>query len=95
MIKSFIIALLLVVIAGCRSTQSKQLTGSDFVYDKDGHSKVVSYVTPEELERMTPEERQRLHAATGVTVSAPLPGSKAPSEPISEDDLKKAYPKAQ
>jgi hypothetical protein len=63
------------------------------VRDGNGRSKLVTYVTPEEYDRMTPEERQRLHATVGVSASFPLPGSKAPSEAISEEDLKKAYAK--
>ncbi len=93
MAKYIIASLLLIALAGCKSTRAKPLTGSEVVQDADGRSKLVTYVTPEEYERMTPQERQRLHAQTGVSVSVPLPGSKAPSEPISEDDLKKAYAK--
>ncbi len=88
-----VISLLLITLAGCKSTRENQLTGSELVQDADGRSKYVTYVTPEEFERMTPEERQRLHAGMGASVSVPLPGSKTPSEPISEKDLEKAYPK--
>ena len=91
--KFIVVSFLVVAFAGCKSPQQKQLTGTELVQDGDGHSKLVTYVTPEEYERMTPEERQRLHAAIGASVSVPLPGSKAPSEPISEDDFKKAYAK--
>jgi hypothetical protein len=53
----------------------------------------VTYVSPEEYQRMTPEERQRLHAEMGASVSVPLPTGRASSEPISEEDFKKAYKK--
>lgn len=92
--KTCAMALLLVlVVAGCKSTRTKQMSGSELVSDSDGRSKFVTYVSPEEYDRMTPEERQRLHATMGVSATLPLPGSKAPSEAISEEDFKKAYAK--
>jgi len=91
--KSAILPLLVLTIAGCKSTQTKQMTGSQVVQDRDGHSKFVTYVTPEEYDRMTEDERKRLNATVGVSASIPLPGSKAPSEAISEKDFKKAYGK--
>jgi uncharacterized protein YcfL len=91
--KYLIVLLLAIGVAGCQSTQEKQLAGTELVQDADGHAKLVTYVTPEEYERMTPEERQRLHAAVGASVSVPLPGSKAPSKAISEEDFKQAYTK--
>lgn len=87
------VLLLVLVVAGCKSTRTKQMSGSEMVQDGNGHSKFVTYVTPEEYDRMTPEERQRLRATVGVSASLPLPGSKAPSEAISEEDFKKAYAK--
>lgn len=90
---SIVVFLLSVVVAGCETPRQQQLTGSELVHDSDGRSKLVTYVTPEEYDRMTPEERQRLHAEVGASVSVPLSGSKAPSEPISEADFKKAYAK--
>src|SRR3954453_11489102 len=91
--KHLLAAMLAVSVAGCASREEKQLTGSELNNDKDGRSKVVTYVTPEEYERMTPEERQHMHAAGGASVSVPLGGRKAPSEPISQRDLDKAYAK--
>jgi len=91
--KYMIISCLVLALAGCKSMRTKQMTGSDVVQDSDGKSKFVTYVTPEEYDRMTDEERKRLRATVGVSASVPLPGSKAPSEAISEEDFKKAYAK--
>jgi hypothetical protein len=91
--KFAIVSLLVLASAGCKSVQTKQTTGTELVPDGDGHSRLVTYVSPEEYDRMTPEEREHLHAAVGVSASVPLPGSKAPSKAISEEDFKKAYGK--
>ncbi len=92
--RKYLIALLLVIaIGGCKSTQETQLAGTVYEQDGNGRSKLVTYVSPEEYERMTPEERDHLHAEVGASVSVPLSGSKAKSEPISEDDFKNAYGK--
>ena len=84
---------MIVTLAGCASREEKQLTGTELNYDDKGRPKVVTYVTPEEYERMTPEERQHLHAEVGASVSVPLGGRKAPSEAISDRELDKAYSK--
>jgi hypothetical protein len=85
--------LALVVLLGtaCHSVQPRQKSGTEFQADENGHTKGVTYVTPEEYDRMTPEERQRQQVAVGVEVSGQL-GGKPKSEPVSEDDLAKAMP---
>jgi hypothetical protein len=83
--------LVLVVLLGpaCHSVQPRQKSGTEFQADKNGHTKGVTYVTPEEYDRMTPEERHRQQVDVGVEVSGQL-GGKPRSEPVSEDDLAKA-----
>lgn len=70
--------------------QPKQVSGSALVQDSNGRSKFVTYVSPQEYDRMTPEERDRLHATVGVSTSIPLPGRKGPPETIPEEEFKKA-----
>lgn len=91
--KPLLAVIFVIALAGCVSREEKQLTGTEINTDENGRSKVVTYVTPEEYERMTPEERQHMHAAVGASVSVPLGGSKAPSQAISDRELDKAYSK--
>ena len=91
--KAAFTVILAVALSGCASREEKGMTGTELNTDDKGKSKLVTYVTPEEYERMTPEEREHLHAAVGASVSVPLGGHRAASEPISERDLEKAYSK--
>jgi hypothetical protein len=90
MTKHAFVVLMLVIAAGCSSTRATQMMGTQLSQADGDRQKLVTYVTPEEFDKMTPEERQRLHAEVGVSVSVPIGGGKAPSKPISEEDLRKA-----
>ncbi|PTY04949.1 hypothetical protein DB347_19860 [Opitutaceae bacterium EW11] len=85
-------ALATLAFAGCQGVKVSQKTGSD-VSQNDGKSSYVTYVTPEEYQRMTPAERERTHATVGVEASARLWG-KEPSEAVSSSDLDKAMSNA-
>lgn len=50
---------------------------------------MTTYVTPEEYEKMTPAERERLHASVGAQVSASW-GGKPAAQPVAAQDLDKA-----
>jgi hypothetical protein len=82
---------LVTVLAGCM-TEGEQLSGSQMTSDANGKSSYVTYVTPEEYQRMTPDERNRLNATVGTT--APLfPQRKKQSERVSDEKLDELYPK--
>jgi hypothetical protein len=72
---------------GCRSAKVSQATGSEFVWDA-GKTRAVTYVTPEEYERMTDEERARLNASMGAKVEWST--GKQKSEPVKTSDLDEA-----
>ena len=73
--------------AGCKSAKVSQATGSDFVTDA-GRLQAVTYVTPEEFNRMTEEERARLHASIGARVEWTT--DKPKPEAVKISDLDKA-----
>lgn len=82
---SVIVAALAMV--GC-STSNKQMTGTQPQW-QDGHLKLVTYVTLEDYQRMSPAERDRLNATVGYMTI--MPASKAQSaQPISGDELRAA-----
>jgi hypothetical protein len=85
----FTIALLA---AGCM-TQGEQLTGSEMTTGANDRSQFVTYVSMEEFQRMTPEERDRLNATVG-TSSTLIPSREKSSKRVSEEDLQELYPKS-
>jgi uncharacterized protein YidB (DUF937 family) len=84
-----LLALVALLTAGCQSLQPRQKSGTEFTTDGKGRATATTYVSPEEYDRMTPEERRQQQVGMGVEVSAQLSGAKK-SEPVSEDDLTKA-----
>ncbi len=71
----FLLALLLLFTSGCTHTfvvESNPVTGTELVEDENGRMRLVTYVTNEEYERMTPEERRRGNYAIGVSSSVKL-----------------------
>jgi hypothetical protein len=94
--KTTILFLLLLAwpLAGCRHLQTSQMSGTELGSDASGRSTAVTYVTPEEYARMTPAERQRLHAQVGVQVSMPLFGNQpVKGRDLTEDEVKQALGK--
>jgi hypothetical protein len=65
-----------VLSAGCQNVQVSQKRGTIFETNADGKHEALTYVSPEEYQRMTPEERDRLNARVGVTASSTLGTSK-------------------
>ncbi len=82
-----LLSLLALLVSGCRSVQTQQKTGTAFEQDSTGRTKPVTYVTPEEYDRMTPEERVHQQVSVGVGVEV---GGRKKSEPVSDQDLAKA-----
>ena len=81
--------LCMISLVGCKNPQSAQKTGTSVETDADGRTRMVTNVSPEEYERMTPQERQRLNAQVGAEVSGQLwgkPRSSARDVPLSELD---------
>lgn len=64
----------LVFVSGCQNTEVNQKAGTTLRNDGSGGYEVVTYVSPEEYERLTPEERRRLNADIGVKVRTRLSG---------------------
>ena len=86
--------ILVTALAGCQHLQTSQMSGTELGTGANGRSTAVTYVTPEEYARMTPEDRQRLHAQVGVQVSVPLWGSKEQkNRDLTDDEVKQALGK--
>lgn len=83
------------VLQGCHLQQPTQLSGSSVQTSGRGNTDVVTYVTAEEYERMTPQERQRLNAQMGASVSATLGSRPTPTRrSLSPSELDKAMAEA-
>lgn len=66
-----IYSIFLVALVGCQNATVTQKRGTQFVNDKNdnyGYEQMVTYVAPEEIEKMTPEERAATNARVGVTI---------------------------
>ena len=81
-------------LAGCQHPQASQKVGADYINTSKDKSELVTYVTPEEYDRMSPEDRQRLHATMGADVTLAQWGGKKPTEPISREDYDAAMKNA-
>ncbi len=85
----------LLALNGCQSTRLEPKPGTELTTDGTGHSTLNTYVSEEEYQRMTPEERQRLHAAVGATATQTFArwgtnDSAQPTAPLTSDELNKA-----
>ena len=58
--------------------------------DAEGRTELVTYVSPEDFERMTEAERKRLNARVGVTATVGTWGAQKRTETLSTADLEKA-----
>jgi hypothetical protein len=81
-------------LAGCQHVRTSQKAGTEYVTDSDGHTRAVTYVTPDAYDKMTPEERRRLNATVGAEVSLPLFGGKQEKKrDLTEEELRDALGK--
>ena len=58
------------LVSGCASlpvAETEVLSGTELVANDDGSFDMVTYVTPEEYDRMTPRERERMKVGMGVS----------------------------
>jgi hypothetical protein len=76
-----------VLAAACRSPQVAQLRGTDWKTDTD-QERPVTYVSPEEYDRMSESERRRLNASMGF--EARWSPKKPEGEAVSAADLDRA-----
>jgi hypothetical protein len=91
----FLAAWCVLALAGCQSTRLEPKTGTELTTDGSGRSTLTTYVSEEEYQRMTPDERERLHAAVGASATQTLArwGSNdaaQPSAPLGAAELNKA-----
>ena len=78
------------LLAGCHSIKFKQQSGTELTSTDNGW-KATTYVTPEEYDKMTPAERERLNASVGVSATVASWGNSKPqSRDISTKDLDQA-----
>jgi hypothetical protein len=82
--------ILALVLAGCSTARTADLHGTKFQPDAKGRIRATTYVSQEEFDRMTPEERERLHAAVGTSSTLGRPAEAS----LTEDDFRKARARA-
>lgn len=84
--RDVLIVVIGLALTGCHLSQA---SGTGFTTDEHGRTKMVTFVSPEEYDRMTPDERARLNATVGVQGSMRIWGSE-PSQPVSKSTLDRA-----
>lgn len=72
---------------GCELTGTPK-RGTELALDADEGFKLVTYVSPEEYERMTPQERERLNATVGGKIR--MGKRRTDGQCVSEADFRKA-----
>ena len=78
------------LLTGCHSVKFKQQSGTELTTTDKGWQ-ATTYVTPEEYDKMTPAERERLHASVGVSATVASWGKgKAQPKDVSTKDLDQA-----
>lgn len=85
-----ILLFLLFALTSCHNVHEERMSGTELTTDANGRRELVTYVSQEEFERMSPAERQRLHASVGASVSVPWGGSNGRRDPLSQEKLDKA-----
>lgn len=83
-----LIALAIVSMTGCSHVQTAQKSGSEFVSDSGDPAHFVTYVSQEEYDRMTVDERRRMNAQVGAEMRIPIRGT-AESKPITREQFDK------
>jgi hypothetical protein len=79
----------ILVCTGCQDVHTVQKTGMEFTGDR-----LVTYVTPDEYDEMTPAERKRINACIGVETTG-LSWGKQPPRDLTYDELQQAKQEAQ
>ena len=90
--KAYTVGMMTLALSGCQTVETAQMTGTRLVETEKGRQEVATFVTPEEYERMTPAERERVNASIGVEATVARWGAKPAQSPerVSEKDLDEA-----
>lgn len=83
-----LITLAVASMTGCSHVQTAQKSGSEFVSNGGESPRFVTYVSQEEYERMTVEERRRTNAQVGAEIRIPLNGA-SDAKPITREQFDK------
>lgn len=79
--------IVVLLLAGCTPVKFQQQTGTEFTPT----GKATTYVTPEQYDKMTPAERERLNASVGVSATVATWSNTNPQpQEVSTQDLDKA-----
>lgn len=79
--------------ASCSGVRTGQMRGTELGTDANGNTRLTTYVSPEEYERMTEAERERLNASVGASFSKSFGSSSESSRPLTSEELDKSLKK--
>jgi len=88
----FVFCLAILVLAGCQHATTAPKSGTEVSTDGSGRTTVVNYVSQEKYQRMTPDERDRMHAGVGGSATWEWGGAKLgrSSAPLTAKDVDQA-----